>query len=942
MAWDLPLESHDVSQADIAPFMSTLLGRPVPVNSVGVLPANYLSGGEERKARTMVVNAKTILEQYRVKHAIKKEHILRYQPFSDLSHDEGSSPGSAELQELKILLSKGEWKQAQEKSTRLIAKVLEGLRYLQTYDRTLLGFIVTLGYIGWSLYSGLFVIQRFGSTASKPSVSEQLNAFPLVSFLSIFSIAAALLAMRHSPLTYYAYVAFPIWFWISATKSLWKLKTVDLGNPFSWLAGGIAVIASLLAMVAGYTHRSIWSIGFLVIGLFWPIMTALGPTYRKQDIGLWTAWTVSCLCTAIFPVLSVQKTEDIRAMSPHYVYNSMLGGAAMIATGLVGTMIQGGIVLQRFTIQVILIILSMIVTASSIQSLQAKQGLPLQNQIAGWLCFLIAPCVPFISQRSTAPPLLRLLDLFLALGPCFIILSISVEGLFYVAFSISLALWVEVESRVNDSTVRQTKKTGVSSSRLSRDSIRIALFFLFFVQVAFFGTGNVASMSSFYLEPVYRLVPIFNPFLMASLLTFKIVAPYVILSAAFAALTAHLGLPPFSLFLIAMSVTDGMTLAFFYNVTDTGRILDFVTRCEVIRNHIKTSNLPGPASASFLFGDSKRTSNVDDGAALFLQWQKEYEIVHRIHGPLNTRRIVLLDLKAYNIPPSGIKMLSMFVGDNSILALSRHAHKNMGKVLNTVFIAAAIKTYLPAFIEASYKPQTRWDNILQSLGTDGMLINVVESIEDFSLDVISSSVFTHDLGALEGRKSLIADTLRDLGNFQVTSQRFHSILLLLSTRNGLISKFSESMDKIVEAVLSRIHTEDTLEKSAMVIFLKTYGAALSPKDLKVQMKSLLFAGNETTAVSLKDKQKLLREELQKPSGNPAFNDFTKDIPYLDAVLREVLRLHAPATITRETYGILPLENTVKLKNGSSTDRIFVGRGSTLIIPIPALNTSARF
>ncbi|KAG6377755.1 hypothetical protein JVT61DRAFT_14528 [Boletus reticuloceps] len=79
--------------------------------------------------------------------------------------------------------------------------------------------------------------------------------------------------------------------------------------------------------------------------------------------------------------------------------------------------------------------------------------------------------------------------------------------------------------------------------------------------------------SSFYLEPVYRLVPVFNPFLMAVLLVrvlnwtytpadlvgqiFKIVVPYVILSAAFATLNACLGLPPFSLFLVALTLTDG-------------------------------------------------------------------------------------------------------------------------------------------------------------------------------------------------------------------------------------------------------------------------------------------------------------------------------------------------------------------------------------------------
>jgi hypothetical protein len=109
--------------------------------------------------------------------------------------------------------------------------------------------------------------------------------------------------------------------------------------------------------------------------------------------------------------------------------------------------------------------------------------------------------------------------------------------------------------------------------------------------------ANRGVLSSFYLEPVYRLVPIFNPFLMTALLVsfhpdllwirglfvffqiFKVVVPYVMLSVAFATLNARLRLPPFSLFLVALTLMDGMTVTFFFNVTDTGE-LDIVHVCE--------------------------------------------------------------------------------------------------------------------------------------------------------------------------------------------------------------------------------------------------------------------------------------------------------------------------------------------------------------------------
>ena len=54
---------------------------------------------------------------------------------------------------------------------------------------------------------------------------------------------------------------------------------------------------------------------------------------------------------------------------------------------------------------------------------------------------------------------------------------------------------------------------------------------------------------------------------------FKIIVPYIILSVTFAVLNSTLRLPPFSLLLVALTLTDGMTLTFFFRVQDTGRVL---------------------------------------------------------------------------------------------------------------------------------------------------------------------------------------------------------------------------------------------------------------------------------------------------------------------------------------------------------------------------------
>jgi phosphatidylinositol glycan class N len=95
----------------------------------------------------------------------------------------------------------------------------------------------------------------------------------------------------------------------------------------------------------------------------------------------------------------------------------------------------------------------------------------------------------------------KILSLFLAFCPLFVILSISTEGLFYVTYSTILVLWIAVETSsrpVSQGTMKQldsqdklrVKRTVISVYRPQADDLRIALFFLFFVQVGFFGTGK--------------------------------------------------------------------------------------------------------------------------------------------------------------------------------------------------------------------------------------------------------------------------------------------------------------------------------------------------------------------------------------------------------------------------------------------------------------------
>jgi cytochrome P450 len=125
------------------------------------------------------------------------------------------------------------------------------------------------------------------------------------------------------------------------------------------------------------------------------------------------------------------------------------------------------------------------------------------------------------------------------------------------------------------------------------------------------------------------------------------------------------------------------------------------------------------------------------------------------------------------------------------------------------------------------------------------------------------------------------------------------------------------------------------------------------------MKGLMVAGYESTSASMtwalielckhQEIQIGLRDELLKafPSSDPLYDDLVSPttLPLLDAVVHETLRLHPAINETwREAIhdDVLPLSEPIRLPNGMNTDRISVGKGQAIMVPVAAVNRSCVF
>ncbi|CCG83486.1 putative GPI-anchor biosynthetic protein [Taphrina deformans PYCC 5710] len=608
--WSVEQNSRvDVAQADLAAFMSYSVNIPFPKNNVGLVPTELLTADEQSKAVAIFQNARQIHAQYSSKAELKAR-MLHYSNMIHYTFDKDYyTTGMTHIRNR-------DWPELSAMSQDWIHESLKGMRYLQKYDWLFLRTIISLGYLGWMLFALIFVIKSYvipytghyqalakekqiellmgqkivpGSatrnanghpTYLPPAVDPNVTSSSTIVDASFGALAVGVLAYlleKSSPLSYYAYAAFPVYFWYKIIQEIpaitSSLRTVTTTSKRAWPAAlGLALLGVVIiqGVVNAYAHRQI-------ISIMWPLASVTPFLYPGASSSVQkTAWVMLCTAMSTFTSLPTVQTEDIRFV--------VLGGALMALIGLAYILLRGG----SFTLgaQVGLVALTTMVTKESSQSLADKQGLPLGCQVLGWTCLVSSLLLPLCHRLERKPGETinyqqRLIILFLTFAPTFVILSVSYEGLFYLVFWALLVTWMHLESGIADSLAHDSKvvHTTYPSSEsghrgLQFSDARVALYFFFLIQAAFFGTGNIASVSSFSLDSVYRLIPIFSPFAMGLLLLFKLLVPFAVISATLGLLNRKLKVAPSAIFMTVLTFCDILTLNFFWMVRDEGSWLE--------------------------------------------------------------------------------------------------------------------------------------------------------------------------------------------------------------------------------------------------------------------------------------------------------------------------------------------------------------------------------
>ena len=243
--------------------------------------------------------------------------------------------------------------------------------------------------------------------------------------------------------------------------------------------------------------------------------------------------------------------------------------------------------------------------------------------------------------------------------------------------------------------------------------------------------------------------------------------------------------------------------------------------------------------------------------------------------------------------PWNVDMLEPVLGSNSVILTSGTKHREYRKLLTPPFHGQRMRSYAQRMATAAHDCASEWLE-----GENFRAYNFTQSV---SLEVILDTVFGVTDPAVRGELKALLPELLDLGNGLPMFLKFLRLPVIPSWR-----RFTAVRKKTDRLIRRQIHdralADDGGDDILSMLLRAEYddGSRMEELEVRDQLLSILSAGHETTAIAMAwtlywlhrhpEKLDRLLEEISQraPTGDP---EALTQIPYLDAVVNESLRIH---------------------------------------------------
>ncbi|EJD52005.1 cytochrome P450 [Auricularia subglabra TFB-10046 SS5] len=390
-------------------------------------------------------------------------------------------------------------------------------------------------------------------------------------------------------------------------------------------------------------------------------------------------------------------------------------------------------------------------------------------------------------------------------------------------------------------------------------------------------------------------------------------------------------------------------------------------------------DLPGPPNESILWGNLRKIFKAEN-SVIHEQWSKEYGNTLRYHAFLGALRLYTTDTRAlahilnntqvWQKPGMVRRGLAQILGEG-VLFTEGEQHKRQRRIMNPAFGNAQLREHTNIFLEKSAQLRDIW-RVKMTEGGGTAQVDALSWLSRATLDIIGLAGFDYQFNALneQGESNELSDaftkvfatnqtprTLPMLKNFfpflrWIPEKRERETLAARATMDRIGMELINEKKRAIRAGDAKSTGKDLLTLLIQANMDKELPAHLRMTDEEVlgQVPTFLVAGHETTATSTtwflyamslypEVQAKLRAELLAVPTERPTMDELN-GLPYLDAVVRETLRVYSVVASTIRIAAeddVVPLSTPYTDRKGNTRNEIRVMKGDTIFLPILALN-----
>ncbi|KAF7373489.1 hypothetical protein MSAN_00558800 [Mycena sanguinolenta] len=396
-------------------------------------------------------------------------------------------------------------------------------------------------------------------------------------------------------------------------------------------------------------------------------------------------------------------------------------------------------------------------------------------------------------------------------------------------------------------------------------------------------------------------------------------------------------------------------------------------------------HLRGPPSTHWFWGNIKEFIE-DETSGLEERWFREYGRTSKFHRFFGRTAIHTSDTKAMHHiltnthtwqKSEGSRFSLGRVVGPGILVVEGDQHKQQRRIMNPAFGVPQTRELTEIFVDKSIQLRDIWAAQTAKSDNGVARVEVLSWLSKATLDIIGLAGFNYKINALGAEEGAAPNELAEAFETLFSAENGISLVRFLQTRIRILRHIPMKRDKVTvaaQATMKRIGRQLLADSKREIAEHGTFAGTgrardllsllvkantakdlpanqrLSDEDVIAQVPTFLVAGHETTSTAVTwalfaltqklDVQSRLRDELLSvPTDRPTMDELNA-LPYLECVVKETLRLHAPVPATSRMAfkdDVVPLAEPVTDTRGVVHETLRFRKGEMVLIPIVAMN-----